>query len=218
MFSRDSEELDLTLRVVDQEVKEETRQIALTHEVLIENRLPEIEPNFGIAGFLNDAMTEMCKSTTDFGESKKDFLPNYGIIGKREKINLNNTFFVNITEDSPPNDPSKQTEQKEEIKFKFDTSKSVDETEPTHMEIEFATLNGNPFDRTTHKPARNGTLERICREEDIEPVSADLIGREAIVIENLSKEFSGCRKAKTTALENINLTMYEGHITAILGE
>ncbi|XP_026680184.1 ATP-binding cassette sub-family A member 5-like [Diaphorina citri] len=67
------------------------------------------------------------------------------------------------------------------------------------------------------KAVSNGTVERNHYPDDIEPVSADLIGREAIVIENLSKEFSGCRKKTTKALENVHLTIYEGQITAILG-
>lgn len=215
MFSCD-EELDLTLRVVDEETNEEIDE-TLTNQGEIHRAVPDIQPHFGIAGFMSDPMTEMCKSTPDIlestPESKTGFLPNYGIIGKKGAINLNNTFPMDVSDE---NDVSNHIQQKEDIAFKVE-SKYVDETEATHMEIEFAPRNGNPF-RTNAKTTPNGTREPICREDDIEAVSADLIGREAIVIENLSKEFSACRKPKTTALENINLTMYEGHITAILGK
>lgn len=113
------------------------------------------------------------------------FHSSFGIIVKKNKINLNTNF--------PLEEPD-VTEMNKHERVNGDVIKAVP------------------------KAVSNGTVERNHYPDDIEPVSADLIGREAIVIENLSKEFSGCRKKTTKALENVHLTIYEGQITAILGE
>ncbi|KAI5722388.1 hypothetical protein M8J76_007632 [Diaphorina citri] len=112
------------------------------------------------------------------------FHSSFGIIVKKNKINLNTNF--------PLEEPD-VTEMNKHERVNGDVIKAVP------------------------KAVSNGTVERNHYPDDIEPVSADLIGREAIVIENLSKEFSGCRKKTTKALENVHLTIYEGQITAILG-
>ncbi|KAJ8972472.1 hypothetical protein NQ317_016605 [Molorchus minor] len=52
---------------------------------------------------------------------------------------------------------------------------------------------------------------------DVEPVPRELRGREAIKIVDLFKSFHHCRKPEVKAVNGINLTIYEGHITAILG-
>ncbi|CAG9814922.1 unnamed protein product [Phaedon cochleariae] len=52
---------------------------------------------------------------------------------------------------------------------------------------------------------------------DVEPVPREMRGREAIKIVDLYKSFHNCRKPEMKAINGINLTIYEGHITAILG-
>ncbi|KAK4878287.1 hypothetical protein RN001_010793 [Aquatica leii] len=52
---------------------------------------------------------------------------------------------------------------------------------------------------------------------DIEQVSREMKGREAIKIVDLFKSFQHCRKPEIKAVNGINLTIYEGQITAILG-
>lgn len=42
-------------------------------------------------------------------------------------------------------------------------------------------------------------------------------GKEAIKIVDLYKSFDSCRKPQVKAVNGINLTIYEGQITAILG-
>lgn len=42
-------------------------------------------------------------------------------------------------------------------------------------------------------------------------------GKEAIKIVDLYKSFNSCRKPQVKAVNGINLTIYEGQITAILG-
>ena len=51
----------------------------------------------------------------------------------------------------------------------------------------------------------------------MEPVSREMRGREAIKIVDLYKTFRSCRKPEVNAINGINLTIYEGQITAILG-
>lgn len=121
-------------------------------------------------------------------DTQTSFLPSYGIITKKGQVNLNNTFVIGY---------ERPTEES---------------TDPTHMEITFPKLNEKPRSNT------NGHVGRNFYEDDIEPVSGDLVGKEAIVIQNMSKTFSACRKPQTTALEKVNLTIYEGQITAILGK
>ncbi|XP_014224369.1 ATP-binding cassette sub-family A member 5-like isoform X2 [Trichogramma pretiosum] len=52
---------------------------------------------------------------------------------------------------------------------------------------------------------------------DVEPVVREMKGREAIRIVDLYKSYSKCRRAEVKAVNGINLTIYEGQITAILG-
>ena len=52
---------------------------------------------------------------------------------------------------------------------------------------------------------------------DIEPVVREMKGREAISIVDLYKSYQKCRKSEIKAVNGINLTIYEGQITAILG-
>lgn len=55
-------------------------------------------------------------------------------------------------------------------------------------------------------------------EPDIEPVPREMRGREAIKIVDLVKTFNSCRSKQVNAISGINLTIYEGQITAILGK
>ncbi|XP_026281728.1 cholesterol transporter ABCA5 isoform X3 [Frankliniella occidentalis] len=71
-----------------------------------------------------------------------------------------------------------------------------------------ATANGEPFTYLTTEETESG---------DIEPVPPELKGREAIRIEDLHKTFNTCFKPGVKAVNGINLTIYEGQITAILG-
>ncbi|XP_066591826.1 cholesterol transporter ABCA5-like [Prorops nasuta] len=52
---------------------------------------------------------------------------------------------------------------------------------------------------------------------DVEPVVREMKGREAIRIVDLYKSYQKCRKPEVKAVNGINLTIYEGQITAILG-
>ncbi|CAG9831939.1 unnamed protein product, partial [Diabrotica balteata] len=52
---------------------------------------------------------------------------------------------------------------------------------------------------------------------DVEPVPRQMQDQEAIRITNLNKSFRNCRKPTVTALDGINLSIYKGQITAILG-
>ncbi|XP_053669271.1 cholesterol transporter ABCA5-like [Anopheles marshallii] len=61
----------------------------------------------------------------------------------------------------------------------------------------------------------NNALEDQAR--DVEPVSREMRGKEAIRIVDLYKTFHSCRKPAVNAVNGINLTIYEGQITAILG-
>lgn len=45
----------------------------------------------------------------------------------------------------------------------------------------------------------------------------EMRGKEAIKIVDLYKTFDSCRKSQVKAVNGINLTIYEGQITAILG-
>lgn len=55
-------------------------------------------------------------------------------------------------------------------------------------------------------------------EPDIEPVPREMRGREAIKIVDMVKTFNSCRGKQVTAINGINMTIYEGQITAILGK
>ncbi|XP_030747414.1 ATP-binding cassette sub-family A member 5-like [Sitophilus oryzae] len=52
---------------------------------------------------------------------------------------------------------------------------------------------------------------------DFEPLPREMKGREAIKIVDLYKSFHHFRKPEVKAINGINLTIYQGHITAILG-
>lgn len=55
-------------------------------------------------------------------------------------------------------------------------------------------------------------------EPDVEPVPREMRGREGIKIVDLVKTFNSCRgSGQVAAVNGINLTIYEGQITAILG-
>lgn len=56
-----------------------------------------------------------------------------------------------------------------------------------------------------------------AQQQDVEPVSREMRGKEAIKIVDLYKSFHSCRKPEVKAVNGINLTIYEGQITAILG-
>lgn len=66
-------------------------------------------------------------------------------------------------------------------------------------------------------PASAMALNGGAVERDVEPVSRELRGREAIRIVDLHKSFQSCRRPEVRAVNGINLTIYEGQITAILG-
>lgn len=53
--------------------------------------------------------------------------------------------------------------------------------------------------------------------QDVEQVPREMKGKEAIKITDLYKTFQYCRKPEIKAVNGINLTIYEGQITAILG-
>ncbi|XP_016838488.1 ATP-binding cassette sub-family A member 5 isoform X2 [Nasonia vitripennis] len=70
-------------------------------------------------------------------------------------------------------------------------------------------------------PAVNGESNSFIPGEeanrDVEPVVREMKGREAIRIVDLYKSYSKCRRPEVKAVNGINLTIYEGQITAILG-
>lgn len=70
-------------------------------------------------------------------------------------------------------------------------------------------------------PSSNGESNSFIPGEetnrDIEPVVREMKGREAIRIVDLYKSYQKCRKPEIKAVNGINLTIYEGQITAILG-
>ncbi|KAI4488532.1 hypothetical protein M0802_011535 [Mischocyttarus mexicanus] len=70
-------------------------------------------------------------------------------------------------------------------------------------------------------PSSNGESNSFIPGEetnrDVEPVVREMKGREAIRIVDLFKSYHKCRKPETKAVNGINLTIYEGQITAILG-
>lgn len=70
-------------------------------------------------------------------------------------------------------------------------------------------------------PSSNGESNSFIPGEeanrDVEPVVREMKGREAIRIADLYKSFHKCRRPEIKAVNGINLTIYEGQITAILG-
>ncbi|XP_031848316.1 cholesterol transporter ABCA5 isoform X1 [Nomia melanderi] len=75
--------------------------------------------------------------------------------------------------------------------------------------------------KTPRVPSSNGESNSFIPGEetnrDIEPVVREMKGREAIRIVDLYKSYQKCRKPEIKAVNGINLTIYEGQITAILG-
>ncbi|XP_072159520.1 cholesterol transporter ABCA5 [Bemisia tabaci] len=61
------------------------------------------------------------------------------------------------------------------------------------------------------------TTSEDCDPRDVEPVTREIADREAIKIVNLHKCFTSCKKQDVNAVNGINLSIYEGQITAILG-
>ncbi|KAH9638909.1 hypothetical protein HF086_004439 [Spodoptera exigua] len=59
--------------------------------------------------------------------------------------------------------------------------------------------------------------EAAAHNKDIEPVPRELQDKEAIRIVGLQKSFRHCRKPEIKAIDNIDLSIYEGQITAVLG-
>ncbi|KMQ94889.1 atp-binding cassette sub-family a member 2-like protein [Lasius niger] len=70
-------------------------------------------------------------------------------------------------------------------------------------------------------PSSNGESNSFIPGEetnrDVEPVVREMKGREAIRIADLYKSYHKCKRPETKAVNGINLTIYEGQITAILG-
>ncbi|XP_017752415.1 PREDICTED: ATP-binding cassette sub-family A member 2-like [Eufriesea mexicana] len=75
--------------------------------------------------------------------------------------------------------------------------------------------------KTSRVPSSNGESNSFIPGEeanrDVEPVVREMKGREAIRIVDLYKSYQKCRKPEIKAVNGINLTIYEGQITAILG-
>ncbi|CAG9126342.1 unnamed protein product [Plutella xylostella] len=59
--------------------------------------------------------------------------------------------------------------------------------------------------------------EATHNNKDIEPVPRELQDKEAIRIVGLQKSFRHCRRAEIKAIDGIELSIYEGQITAVLG-
>uniref|UniRef100_A0A6P5LJ15 ATP-binding cassette sub-family A member 9-like n=1 Tax=Phascolarctos cinereus TaxID=38626 RepID=A0A6P5LJ15_PHACI len=66
-----------------------------------------------------------------------------------------------------------------------------------------------------HKVIENETSPEYCS-DSFEPVSPEFHGKEAIRIRNIRKEYKG-KTEKVEALKGLQLDIYEGQITAILG-
>lgn len=81
-----------------------------------------------------------------------------------------------------------------------------------------------PRKRLEKMPLTNGdSLASVHRDgaadnnDDVEQVPREMRGREAIKIHDLVKSYQHCRRPEIKAINGINLTIYEGQITAILG-
>ncbi|XP_061382063.1 cholesterol transporter ABCA5-like isoform X3 [Danaus plexippus] len=57
----------------------------------------------------------------------------------------------------------------------------------------------------------------VTNNKDIEPVPKELQDKEAIRIVGLQKSFRHCRRPEVKAIDGIDLSIYEGQITAVLG-
>ncbi|RZF33664.1 hypothetical protein LSTR_LSTR007042 [Laodelphax striatellus] len=77
----------------------------------------------------------------------------------------------------------------------------------------------NSFSKTNEEDVEggNGMTSEELNCENIEPVPDTMKGKCAIRITNLHKTFQSCKKKPIKAVNGINLTIYEGQITAILG-
>lgn len=76
-------------------------------------------------------------------------------------------------------------------------------------------LNGESTVNSFNNNFDGSSTETSC---DVEGVPREMRGREAIKIVDLVKTFNSCRRtSQVTAVNGINLTIYEGQITAILG-
>jgi len=77
------------------------------------------------------------------------------------------------------------------------------------------------FIKFVQVPSSNGESNSFIPGEeanrDVEPVVREMKGREAIRIVDLYKSYHKCKRLETKAVNGINLTIYEGQITAILG-
>lgn len=79
------------------------------------------------------------------------------------------------------------------------------------------TFEASAVHRTTIPSDPFSSSSREFFNSDVEPVAPEMRGREAIRIVDLHKTFHSCRKPEVRAVNGINLTIYEGQITAILG-
>nr|CAD7404111.1 unnamed protein product [Timema cristinae] len=85
----------------------------------------------------------------------------------------------------------------------------------TQVGRQFNAVEFNPIPSVNGESGSFNTAEEL--NNDVEPVARELKGREAIKIVDLFKTFHACRKPEVKAVNGINLTIYEGQITAILG-
>ena len=54
--------------------------------------------------------------------------------------------------------------------------------------------------------------------DDVETIPSNMIGKEAIVIDDIKKTFTAFGKPPVHAVKGVSLKIYPGEITAILGE
>ncbi|XP_065201451.1 uncharacterized protein LOC135832246 isoform X2 [Planococcus citri] len=73
------------------------------------------------------------------------------------------------------------------------------------------------FKRESSTKPKNYATSDFANNNDIEPVANCLKDKVGIEIVGLHKHYSPCRGAQVSAINGINLTIYEGQITAILG-
>lgn len=65
---------------------------------------------------------------------------------------------------------------------------------------------------------RQGLEHEQFEGRDVEAIPASMIGKEAIVINNLKKTFKSLGKPPVEAVKGVSLKIYPGEITAILGK
>ena len=71
-----------------------------------------------------------------------------------------------------------------------------------------------------HHTAEDGQAEGNCADEFIEPVPVAMAAQASVVIQSLRKQFvegRGRNRKETVAVSSLDLTFYEGQITALLG-